>query len=71
MVELENFSDFNIRHRKSINVLWKFAEERHILPSAVCLYFTVGHHQFRIRMINVREYRRKWEKRYKTKWKHG
>lgn len=69
--EEESFSELSKIIRYSIDHLWKLAEQRYIIPSSLCLYISVGDHNFRIRLINVREYRAKWEDKYKTKYKHG
>lgn len=59
-----------VRSKATIDSMFKWSEVRCVMPSAMALFITVGDHSFTIRMINVREYRKRWEKRYKTKWKY-
>jgi hypothetical protein len=59
----------DLRSEEGISKLFEWATECHVTPSSICLYLTVDSHCFRVRMINVREFRQVWEAKYKTTWK--
>jgi hypothetical protein len=69
ILEVDDFSELDFRDKETIDILFKWAEYYHVTPSSMVLYLTVGDHKFKIRMINVREYRQAWEDKYKTEWK--
>jgi len=68
--EVEDISEFidDLRANLTTKLLFRWCEETNIMPSSLALYVTVGEHNFTIRMINVREYRKMWEERYDIKW---
>jgi len=63
------FQQLELRAENFIDLLFQLSRHCHITPSSICLYITVNNHSFVIRMINVREFRAKWEQIYKSEWK--
>lgn len=70
LTEVESFSEIaqDLRTEDTIKRLFEYAEIGHAIPSAIAIWFAVEKHEFRIKMINVREYKAAWEQKYKTKW---
>jgi hypothetical protein len=66
--EYENFSEFATEIRQQSEFIFNWSKEGHHIPSSIVFRVTVADHQFTIRLINVREYRELWEKRYSKKW---
>lgn len=60
-----------LRTKRGIAALFSWAKDCHVIPSAITIFISIDHHSFTIKMINVREYRAKWEKKYKCKWDHA
>lgn len=70
--ELKDASEFikGLRSRREITAILKWSTHFHVPPSSMAVFLTVKHHSFTIKMINVREYRKRWERKHKTKWKY-
>ena len=64
-----------IRQKGNIKQLFKWAKESHVPPSTLVLFITIWYEdlywEYPIRMINVREYRKHWELKYKKEWKEN
>ncbi len=58
----------DLRTKQTIKNLFNWSDERHVTPSSMTIFITCKHHSFTVRMINVREYRKFWEKKYKSVW---
>ena len=59
--------------RESTDVFFEWAEEHHVIPSELNLFLSIGLEvrPITIRLINVREYRAKWEKKYGKPYTHS
>lgn len=74
--QFDSFSEFVqlSRDPESIDAFWNWAEIHHVTPSSLCLYIRIDepteYWEYRVHLINVREYRKKWEDKY-GKWKHN
>lgn len=68
--ECDSFKVFakDLRRKNNINTLFRWAKVSNVPPSSICLFLNVNDREIMIRMINVREYRTKWETKYKKKW---
>jgi hypothetical protein len=57
-----------IRSDKSIDTLWEWSENNYISPSSMVLHFRISENvhywEFTVKLINVREYRARWESKY-------
>jgi hypothetical protein len=64
-----------IRQKGNIKGLFKWAKDNHVPPSTLTLNLTIWYEteywNYTIKMINVREYRKHWEKVYKKEWKQN
>ena len=64
-----------IRLKKNIKGLFNWAKENHVAPSTLVLYIVIWYDdvywEYTIKMINVREYRKYWELKYKKEWKEN
>lgn len=75
--QFRSFSEFAklCRDPESIDAFWNWAETHHVTPSSLCLYIRVDEEdqywEWRVHLINTREYRAKWEEAYNTPWKHN
>lgn len=71
------FSEFAQELRKdyAIKDLFDFAEKAHVIPSSIILMILIEdeeqYWEYTVKMINVREYRKYWETKYKKKWKEN
>lgn len=65
----------NVRKKDNVKSLFKWAKEHHIPPSLISIYVSIYtgsvHSNYTIQMINVREYRKRWETIYKREWADG
>jgi len=74
--QFDSFSEFTqlCRDPESIDAFWNWAETHYVTPSSLCLYIRIDepieYWEYRVRLINVRQYRKKWEDKY-GKWKHN
>lgn len=63
-----------IRQKGNIKSLFKWAKANHVTPSSISIALGIydGNEYFNytVKMINVREYRKHWERVYKKEWKH-
>ncbi|MDB5032242.1 MAG: hypothetical protein JWP71_2963 [Mucilaginibacter sp.] len=56
----------NIRYKYNIKTLFRWAKDYHVPPSLLCLFVTLDTgKQFKIHLINVREYKKHWDSIYK------
>ena len=71
-----------LRCEEGIKCLFSWAEDNHVTPSSMAIFMSIEEDdkdnneemfawEFCLHMINVREYRIEWEKKYNTPWKHG
>ena len=64
-----------IRQKGNIKQLFKWAKLNHVPPSTLVLFITIWYEdtywEYCIKMINVREYRKEWELKYKKEWKEN
>jgi hypothetical protein len=64
-----------IRLKKNIKGLFNWAKVNHVQPSTLVLYIVIWYDdvywEYTIKMINVREYRKHWELKYKKEWKEN
>ena len=62
-----------VRQVGNIKQLFKWAKSHHVPPSMIVLFIRIedetNYWEYSIKMINVREYRKYWEKVYKKPWK--
>jgi hypothetical protein len=64
-----------IRQKGNTKALFKWATTNHVPPSMLVLHLTIRNEtdywNYTIKMINVREYRKFWELKYKKPWKES
>lgn len=74
--QFNSFSEFVqvVRNSESMDAFWNWSEIHHVTPSSLCLYIRIDepteYWEYRVHLINVREYRKKWEDKY-GRWKHS
>ena len=73
--ELKSFKQFKkeIRKKKNIKTLFDLAKKSYVPPSSMLIIMRIREEEYErlytIRMINVREYKKYWEIKYKKQWK--
>ena len=64
-----------MRQKGNIKQLFKWAKDFHVPPSTIVLHLTIWYEDqywnYTIKMVNVREYRKHWELKYKKEWKEN
>ena len=74
--QFKTFNEFKqmVKGSEDIETFWEWAKVDHIPPSHLCLFIRVDdgdeYWEFKVHLINVKEYRDKWEKQYGP-WKHN
>ena len=58
------------RKQKQIKDLFKICKNSYIPPSKLYLVMCIGDRDFTISCMNIREYRKFWENKYKKEWKN-
>lgn len=72
--EVENVREFSdsFRKKETIDILFQYAEHFTVTPSSITIFVKIidpdFEWEFIIPMINVREYRLKWEEKYNKVW---
>lgn len=64
-----------IRQKGNIKQLFNWAKIHHVPPSKIVLHINIWYEteywNYTIKMINVREYKKQWELKYKIEWKEN
>jgi len=64
-----------VRSKTNVKTLFDWAKQSHVPPSSMLLTLNIQEDdvdfewKYTIRLINVREYRKHWELKYKKEWK--
>lgn len=70
LLENTSFTEFVkiVRDTQSIDTLWEWATDFRVTTSTMCLFIRIDDGEFyweyKIKLMNVREYRAKWESKY-------
>jgi hypothetical protein len=64
----ENVKLSEFRKQKHIKNLFKICKGSHVPPSQLTLVMCIGEKNFTVSFMNIREYRKFWENKYKKLW---